>query len=126
MNWLILIYFIELGYSPFYQSLNVLPNEREYIKNENVYYIKFDAEIVLFDHFFIGGSTKTFIQPNGDGYDFFPIENNYLFKTGLRYKNLEIGFNHQCNHPGDSYNIVAEGKSYGAYEEFYIRIEGKF
>lgn len=125
MNWLILLYFIELGYSPFYQSLNILPSDYEFIRNENVYYIHFDVEVVLFDHIFIGGSIKTFIQPDATGYEFFPIENDYLFKAGLRFKNIEAGFRYQCNHPGDSAGVQSQGKSYGGFEELYIRLEVK-
>ena len=126
MTWLILLFFLEIGYSPFYQSLNVLPSDYESIRNENVYYITFDAEVLLYDYFFIGGSTKIYIQPNEEGHDFFPIENDYLFKMGLRFKNLEVGFRHQCNHPGDSFGIQAQGKSYGGFEELYIRISNDY
>ena len=122
MLWLSLLFFIELGFSPFYQSLNVLTDEYDYVKNENVYYITFDVEVIILDYWFIGGSVKTFIQPNIKSYDYFPIENNYLFKTGLRFNNLEVGFRHQCNHPGDSFGVASQGKSYGGFEEFYIRI----
>ncbi len=126
MNWLILLYFIELGYSPFYNSVNVIPYEYEQTLNENVYYVNFDAEVLLFDYFFIGGSTKIFIQPNNQSHDFYPIQNDYLFKTGFRYKNIQIGFNHFCTHPGRSAGIVSKGSAYGGYEEFYIRISSEF
>ena len=122
MNWLILLYFMEFGYSPFYSSLNVLPDSYEYIRNENVYYIHFDAEVLILDHLFIGGSTKIFIQSKNESYKFYPIENDFLFKVGLRYKNIETGFRHQCNHPVLSSGISSQGKSYGGFEEFYIRI----
>lgn len=126
MNWLILLYFIELGYSPFYSSLNVISNDYEYIRNENVYYIHFDAEIVLVDHIFIGGSTKIFTQPKNGSYQFYPIENDYLFRAGLRFKNIEAGFRHQCNHPVLSNGVQSQGKSYGSFEELYIRISNKY
>ena len=126
MNWLILLYFIELGYSPFYSSVNVIPADYESIRTENVYYIHFDTEILMFDNFFIGGSTKIFIQPQNDSYQFYPIENDFLFKAGLRLKNIEAGFRHQCNHPILSNGVQSEGKSYGAFEEFYIRISNKY
>ena len=126
MNWLILLYFIELGYSPFYQSINVLPADFEYIRNENVYYINFDAEVLILDHLFIGGSTKIYIQSQKESYEFFPIENDFLFKAGLRFGNIEAGFRHQCNHPVDSIAVQSQGKSYGAFEEFYIRIKGEY
>ena len=122
MNWLVLLYFIELGYSPFYNSVNIIPDKYEQILNENVYYIDFDAEILMFNYFFIGGSAKTFIQPNNKGHDFYPIQIDYLFKSGFRYKNIQIGFNYFCTHPVRSVGIVSRGTAYGGYEEFYIRI----
>jgi hypothetical protein len=36
MNWLLLLYFIELGYAPFYASLNITPVDGMGIRNENV------------------------------------------------------------------------------------------
>ncbi len=126
MNWLILLYFLELGYSPFYGSLNVLPDNYESIINRNVYYIHFNAEVVVLDHLFIGGSTKIFIQSKKESYQSYPIENDFLFKAGLRFNNLELGFRHQCNHPVLSYGVSSEGKSYGGFEEFYIRISSKY
>lgn len=126
MNWLILLYFLEIGYAPIYSSFNVLPNELNYTANENVYYINFDAELILLDHFFIGGSTKTYIQPVKADYQFFPIENDFLFKAGFRLKTLELGFRHQCNHPVGNFSIQTQGKSYGGFEEFYIRISNKY
>ena len=125
MNWLILLYFLEIGFAPQYQSLNVIRFDNESIVNENVYYIHFDTEVVILDHLFIGGSTKIFIQPEYKSYQFYPIENDFLFKTGLRFKNLEAGFRHQCNHPVSSYGVQSQGKSYGGFEEFYIRISSK-
>lgn len=124
MNWLLLLYFIEMGFAPHYESLNMLPDSYSYILNENVYYVDLGVEIVI-DHFFIGGSAKTFIQPNVDDYEFFPIEVDYLFTVGLRFDNVEIGLKHGCDHPIDSFGTVPPGKSYGSYEEFYIKISNK-
>ena len=122
MNWLILLYFLEIGYSPIYQYVNTIDNITDRLDNNNVYYLDLGAEVVLFDHFFIGGETKTFMQPQLDSYMFYPIENDYLFKAGVRFNNIEAGFRHQCNHPVGNYEVATNGKSYGAFEEFYIRI----
>lgn len=126
MNWLILLYFLELGYSPFYSSTNIISTDYEYLRNENVYYIHFDAEVLMLDHIFIGGSTKIFMQSKNDDYRFYPIENDFLFKTGLRFNNIEVGYRTQCNHPILSDGVSSQGKSYGAFEEFYIRISNKY
>ena len=127
MNWIILIYFLELGYSPFYQSLNVM-EESSRINAENIYYITLDAEVVILDHLFIGGAVKTYFQDQKDNYTFYPFEADYLFKAGLRFGPLEAGFRHFCLHPVRPYEMYyqPQGSTDGAYEEFYIRISSEF
>ncbi len=127
MNWLILLYFIELGYSPFYQSLNVM-EESSRINAENIYYITLDAEVVILDHLFIGGAVKTYFQDLKNNKSYYPFEADYLFKAGLRFKNIEAGFRHFCLHPVRPYEMYYEpqGSTDGAYEEFYIRISSEF
>jgi len=127
MNWIILLYFLELGYSPFYGSLNSLPVEEIQIVNENVYYIILDAEVIILDYLFIGGAVKTYFQDQADDYSYHPFESDYLFKAGLRYKNLELGFRHLCLHPVRPYEMYYQPQSStdGSYEELYIRISNK-
>ncbi len=124
MNWLILLYFIELGYSPFYKSLNVLPVDNKLIMNESVMYITLDAEIVFLGNLFIGGAVKTYFQDDATDYSYIPFEADYLFKAGYRYKNLELGFRHFCLHPVRPYEMYypSQGSNDGSYEEFYVRI----
>ncbi len=127
MNWLILLYFIELGYSPFYQSLNVM-EESSRINAENIYYITLDAEVVILDHLFIGGAVKTYFQDLKNNKSYYPFEADYLFKAGLRFGPLEAGFRHFCLHPVRPYEMYyqPQGSTDGAYEEFYIRISSEF
>ena len=127
MNWLILLYFIELGYSPFYKSFNVLPVDNQLILNESVMYITIDSELVLFDHLFIGGAVKTYFQDLKDNKSYFPFEADYLFKAGMRFGPLEAGFRHFCLHPVRPYEMYyqPQGSTDGAYEEFYIRISSQ-
>ena len=127
MNWIILLYFIELGYSPFYDSRNVMDDSNTRIRTENTYYITLDTEVVILDHLFIGGAIKTYIHST-DNYDYFPFEADYLFKAGIRFNNLELGFRHFCLHPVRPYEMYyqPQGSTDGAYEEFYIRISSEF
>ena len=120
MNWLILLYFLEFGYSPFYGSLNT----NTLFVDQNVYYITMDAEIIILDYLFIGGAVKTYFQDDASNYSYFPFEADYLFKAGLRFKNLELGFRHFCLHPVRPYEMYyqSQGSTDGGYEEFYIRI----
>ena len=39
-----------------------------------------------------GGAVKTYIQDDPTDYSYIPIEADYRFKAGLRFKNLELGF----------------------------------
>ena len=127
MNWLILLYFIELGYSPFYDSINVMDESNIRIRTENTYYITLDTEVVILDHLFIGGAVKTYFNDKLESYDFSPFESDYLFKAGLRFNNLEVGFRHFCLHPVRPYEMYyqPQGSTDGSYEEFYIRISSK-
>jgi len=128
MNWLILLYFLELGYSPFYDSRNVSEIDNIRIRTESVYYITMDAEIVILDFLFIGGAVKTYFQEQENDYSYFPFEADYLFKAGFQYKNIEVGFRHLCLHPVRPYEMYyqPQGSTDGAYEEFYIRISNEF
>lgn len=127
MNWLVLLYFLKLGYSPFYDSRNVMPVSNIRIRSEDIYFITLDAEAVLLANIFIGGTVKTYMQ-NEVGKNFFPIESDYLFKVGLRYKNIEMGFRHFCLHPVRPYEMYyqPQGSTDASYEEFYIKISGEF
>ena len=126
MNWLILLYFLELGFSPLYSSYNSLPVDSFGIENTNIFYVNLDVEVEIFDHLFIGGAVKTYTQ-NDDGVSLYPFEANYLFKAGLRFNNLELGFKHFCLHPVRPYEMYYEpqGSTNSAYEEFYIRITNR-
>ena len=123
MSWLILLYFLELGYAPFYGSLNT----SEIFLDQNIFYTNMDAEVIILDHLFIGGAVKTYIHST-DSYDYFPFEADYLFKAGIRLNNLELGFRHLCLHPVRPYEMYyqPQGSTDGAYEEFYIRISSEF
>ena len=125
MNWLILLYFIELGYSPFYDSRNVSEIDNIRIRNESVYYITLDSELIIFNNFFIGGAVKSYIQNDIRNHSFVPFESDYLFRAGFRFKNIEMGFRHFCLHPVRPYEMYyqPQGSTDGSYEEFYIRIE---
>ena len=127
MNWLALFFAIELGFAPIYKNLNVTPLNAELDITENIGYVLFDAEVVMWDILFIGGATKTYVQTKDTLTSFHPFENDYLFNAGFRFGELEIGFRHFCLHPSRPFEIVYDyGQSTDAsYEEFYIRVEVK-
>ena len=102
----------------------------EYIQSKDIYFVELDAEInfntgrPVIDGLFIGGSVKTYMQPGKD--DFFPVEVDYPFNAGFRYKWFEAGYRRLCIHPVDSRNAKPIGHTYGGLEEFYIRIRGQW
>ena len=126
MSWLVLLYFIELGFSPYYNSLNVVDNVPDRSFSENTMYVTFDAELVINKYVFVGGAIKTYMKIE-DMFNYYPFEANYLFKAGLRYKNIEAGFRHWCGHGVRPWPIAYQprGSTDGSYEEFYIRLEVK-
>jgi len=128
MNWLVLLFALELGYAPIYGSLNVLPESAEHNVTENIGYILFEAEVIAWNTLFIGGATKTYIQSKQDTITRYrPFESDYLFNAGLRFSQLEIGYRHLCLHPTRPYEIIYQPQQStdAWYDEFYIRIEIK-
>jgi hypothetical protein len=92
--------------------------------------IKLEAEIVVADWFFIGGSVKSLTGfPVNDRCQIVGVD--YIFTTGVRLgENFEIGFRHECDHPVNQYYWV-DGLSdyFQSYEktkeEIYIQFKGK-
>ena len=101
MNWLVLLYFLELGYAPFYGGANI----NELFVDQNVFYVNMEMESIILNHIFIGGALKTYVTDKKGSYSFVPFEADYLFKVGFRYKNLELGFRHLCLHPVRPYEM---------------------
>ena len=107
MQWLFLFFVLECGF---------LPEQPEaFIQGDSVY-TQFEAEVVIYDLFFIGGSTRCVFTPIESSYQFRPQVMEYLFTTGLRYGPVEVGFRHQCDHKREYLGVL------GIYEEFYLRI----
>ena len=121
---LVNIYFcLELGFIP--NSTFVMYETPSTILYKDQYgYIDFEAEIILGDLFFIGGSIKTYIWRYGN-FEFWPEKNGFLFETGFRYKLFELGFRHYCAHPVVPYQYQIKMNWEGAYQEVYLRIEGR-
>jgi len=125
MNWIALLFAIELGFAPYYGSLNVIPGEPSFDITEDIGYVNFEAEVIAWDTIFIGGATKTYIQRTSDLTNYHPFESDYLFNAGLRFDPIEIGYRHLCLHPTRPYEIYYQPQKStdAAYDEFYLRIE---
>jgi len=127
MSWLALVAFLELAYLPMgdcvmYEAPNVV-----YARGGLA--VTMDAEVVAFDHVFIGGNIMTAMWADDPDYSegqlgFWPERMGYQFRAGVRFDPVEIGFRHYCTHPVVPWmpwmpqQIVWEG----GYEEVYLRI----
>ncbi len=120
MNWILLLFALEIGYAPYYASVNA----DTYLKDRNIFYVTMEAEVDILKYLFIGGTVKTYVNDKPNDYKFTPFEADYILETGLRYKNIELGFKHFCLHPVRPFEMYypSQDSRDGGYEEFYIRI----
>lgn len=124
MTWLSLLFFIELGFSPFHSTLNITPNNDVIKLSENVFYTTIDIDIMLGRYFFIGGSVTTYVQTIKGDYSFHPFEGDYLVRAGIKYKNIELIGEHECIHPISPYSIYhsTNGSTDIVIKKVYLRI----
>ncbi|MBA7525413.1 hypothetical protein ES705_17564 [subsurface metagenome] len=129
MSWLALFFILELGYLPNgYQEIYLITNFVDEVEMKGEFYIDFNAEVTLFDLFFIGGGVKTYIWKYNFSYTFWPNTAGYSLIAGINLGILEIGFRHYCYHPVLPWTeyINFDLQWEGAYEEIYVRLEGSF
>lgn len=90
-------------------------------------YTDFDIHLVLFDYFFIGGSSKISMLSSEGSYTFFPNTALFRFDAGVEIESWMLGFRHYCMHPIMPYvSFYSYELDYeGSYEELYIRFEAK-
>ena len=93
-----------------------MPEQSGAFLQHAAFYTQFEAEIVIKELVFLGGSTRCVFTPAEGSYQFKPQVNEYLFKAGLRYGPLEVGMRHECNHRREYMGML------GGYEEYYLRI----
>lgn len=128
MNWITLFFIIELGLNPLKGVVVEYENVTDKYYTEMSAYVLMDAEIRIFDNFFMGGIIKTDILLNKKQFTFRPEISSYLFNAGVRFEKIEIGYRHLCVHPTMPYRIYFNPiQTYDAgYDEFYIRISNGF
>jgi hypothetical protein len=126
MTWIALIFALELGFLPngdliMYEQLDLVPVQYSV-------YTDLQAEIEIFDLFFIGGGVWTGAWYHG-GYTFWPHRSIYSFHVGLRWKGIEAGWRHNCFHaqtPYFGFGILDYKAIWeGGFDQVYIRISGR-
>ena len=126
MNWLALIFSLELGLAPQVGVLQYEPWQWDH-KAWQIGYTELQAEVELFNLLFAGGGVRTYITPAG-GLNFSPNSTIYDFRAGLRRGPVEIGWRHRCFHPTIAYlpvlDINVTGLE-GGYDEIYFRIQAR-
>jgi hypothetical protein len=110
----------EVGYVPVDMFMNIFNQDIM-----NSYYTDFSARIFLFDFVFAGGGMRChFTQRDLSRANFTPYTMDYSFEAGIKIEGFSIGFRHNCFHP-TLCNSVQGSSVNAAYEEIYIRFEGK-
>jgi hypothetical protein len=95
---------------------------------EQAFYTELDAEVLVLDHLFVGGSVET--QMSWDRRSFSPNVSIYEFRAGLRFDMVEFGVRHVCGpHPVHSYPMIQGLEDVapfeGAYEKVFVRFGSK-
>jgi hypothetical protein len=129
MQWIALFFVLELGWMPqgefvMYRSW-VLD---EFFPVKYTAYTDLEAEVVFFEHVFMGGGVKTSVwKLDEDGWTFFPHKAVYRFSVGARVGIFEFGFRHFCIHPVTPFFDWLEPQALweGAYEEIYVRVSNR-
>jgi len=125
MNWILLLFYFEVGFLPINGWIVYEDDQYQaWVQDKPSFYTEMDAEILLLDTIFVGGSVRTDVRPVYiDNYD--PYWMTYSFTAGFRFGPVEGGFRHSCFHPiqtyaglSDQLNPIAEG----AYREIYLRV----
>ncbi len=124
MNWIAILFAVELGILPI-GNLRLYEPVYSYEPAAN-YYVDLAARVVLWDSLYFGGAAKTYFCDVPDTYMFNPHAVNFLVEAGLRHKGFTIGWRHYCIHPfmpmfPDTVKQIWDG----GYEEAFIRFEAK-
>lgn len=129
MNWLILAFAFNLGYTP--DASAVQYQAPAFVLNQSSEaIINMDAELRAFnEHFYIGGSLGVPVwQDPNDGAipSFWPNDLQAVVKLGIRFGGVEIGYSHLCTHPVMPYQpMVGSQTSWeGYYDEIHVKFSG--
>lgn len=129
MNWIMLLFYLEVGFLPnnSWLAYDIETTQYEIFMQEcPSLYSELNAEIELADVLFVGGAVRTDMWPT-TLVSHNPYWVTFDFNAGFRVKGLELGFRHTCTHPIEIYSALAMSREpllEGAYEEIYLRIKG--
>jgi len=124
MTWLLLVYALEIGYMPI-DNYAMYDIEAPFLQQRKSFYTELESYIKIKKIFYIGGSIRTDMwSMNTERPNFFPHKAEYKLETGLKIKNINIGFKHVCLHPVMPQTREIPKMHYEqSYEEIFFRIE---
>lgn len=124
MTWLAFVFALELGLLPNYGFVMYQPDP-EYVIDQHALYTDLEASVEA-GGFYLGGAMRCYFWAHRNDYGFSPFQMTYRFDAGWRNDRLNIGFRHYCMHPVVPWSSHMPEKNWeGAYEELFIRLEGK-
>lgn len=130
MNWLILAFALQLGYTPNDYMVQYQPPPR-LCSTEAALNISMDAELRAWHTLYVGGSFGVPVWiTSGDGYTPFsgwPQALQSVVRAGIRFGGIEIGWSHLCSHPVMPYQPLFQNQTIweGGYDEFHVKFSGE-
>lgn len=127
---LMITLFFQGAYLPDYNLYyGINENEYEKLELDSAYYIQFGIDLYFYNLFFINGSINNLFHAKKNELRFYPDCDQYRIALGVRYKYIEIGYEHFCFHPifpfssngQEENNAILEG----GYDKYYINFEIK-
>ena len=128
MNWLILAFALQLGYTPNDLAVIYTPPPGVYSR-EGLGIVEMDFEARAWGFLYIGGSIGTAVWAESDMFGFRPERSSFDVRAGIRFGALELGWSHHCAHPTIPYlPIFASTRVLweGIYDEVHLKISGEF
>ena len=127
-NILIFTLIFNISYLPDYGIDYGINNYQvEKVDLDNTFQAKFEIDLYFFNLFFLHGSIQNNFNSVKNKLEFYPDCDQYRFSTGLRYKQIEIGYEHLCFHPIFPYSANGRQKNNalleGSYDKFYFNLE---
>ena len=94
---------------------------------ENNIYLTFDAQIFIYEYFYVKGSAKILMYAEKEEVLFFPAALSSFFEIGYTMNGFSVGWRHLCTHPIVPY--FGDNDFTKFYDEFgdelFIRSETK-
>lgn len=114
---------VDAGYIPQtgYTSW-ITPVVKQY-EYKDIFYLNLDFKYFPVKYIWIGGNANTYMLKDIDYFTFNPFYICYRFNAGVKYNNMELGYEHMCQHPitacGYIFDTILKEDSY--YDKFYFK-----